>query len=515
LKQLPFAGPRPAPLRLFPHLVFSHAAPVIVVTLALGWTLATLIQISMILTTLSDSELVVLRDEGTLHRSIWALDVAMRRGESACGAGARSASVAPWIMDQAEALRAQVPPAAAGPLKGLANDYLLTATEILSGDACTGLLGERLKARRGALDEQLTDVWVLRLDELHEAVTREDEEARNIAVSAIWVGIPLAGAALLLALLIARRMASIINRPLGTLAAMARRVGAGDFSATVRVEGPAEVVALAEALERMRVQLQQIAVLKESFLASVSHELRTPLSKIREALALLEDGAVGTFDPRQARVIGIARAACQSEIRMITTLLDVTRLRAGSPIDLKEGASIDRVLQSAIRSEESDASRRGVRVELRSLGVPPVCLLDPVLMERAVANLIRNAVAVSQSGQSVTVERSVVADPPGRPGAWIRIAVTDAGPGVPSEIRETLFEPFVTRPVPNSGKSVGLGLGLALVRELASAHHGALELVPHDGQGTTFQIWLPDRTPDPERLSEVQVPVESGVSSVA
>jgi two-component system, NtrC family, sensor histidine kinase GlrK len=478
-------------MRLFTHLVISHAVPILVVTLALAVLLTALVRISLVLTTLNEEELVVLRNEGTLHRYAWSLDVAMRHGQAACAEGADSDGVAAAIRPKADALRALTQEASPGPMRALARSYVTTADEITAGPTCAKLLGARIQTRRAELDEQLTNVWVDRLDELHAAVTAKDEDARRMAVSASWMGVPLAAAAFLLAMVIARRMASVVNRPLASLATMAERVGRGDFGTSVRVAGPSEVVALAEALERMRSQLEQLESLKQGFLASVSHELRTPLSKIREALALLEDGAVGTFEPRQQRVIQIARTACEREIRMVTTLLDLSRLRSGSPIRLRAGTVLDRVLQTALHDERPDAQGRGVQVDLVAPDDSPTGQLDPMLVERAVANLVRNAVAVSSKGQRVTVERTVIHDAPQRPGCWARITVHDEGPGVAPEIRESVFDAFVTQAVPQSGKPLGVGLGLALAREVAHAHGGTLKLVEDDGQGATFEMWLP------------------------
>lgn len=492
------------PRRLSSQLVISHSAPVVAVTLALALTLTTLGQLSMLLTDLTETELVLLREEDTLHRMAWEVDLTLRRAESTCLAQPRSgAAVLAPIAEPTRRLQSVVSTSKPGPTKELALGYLNAVQALDAGDPCAALLGAQLKLRRAALDEQLTQHWVDRLEELHAAVTVKDEQARQIAVSATSVGIPLAVASLLLSLLIARRMSSIVNRPLAHLAVMADQLGNGDLDSPVRASGPFEVVLLAGALERMRVQLKKVATLKESFLASVSHELRTPLSKIREALTLIEDGAVGECGVRMTRVIGIARTACENEIRMVTTLLDVSRLRAGSPVrKTTEGSSLDAVLQSALRDELVEATSRGVTLALSTRGPQPVCLLDPLLLERAVANLVRNAVAVSQRGQCVHVEHALELDAPEHPGTWVAITVSDQGPGVPNEIRDTLFDPFVTSAVPSTSKGLGVGLGLALVREVAQAHEGTLELVHTGRTGAAFRIWIPVQGTAPHLRAE-------------
>src|SRR5690606_10709562 len=160
-------------------------------------------------------------------------------------------------------------------------------------------------------------------------------------------------------------------------------------------------------------------------------------------------------EERQREVVQIARSACEREIRLVTTLLDLSRLRAGSPVRPRDGASIDDVIARAVDDERSEALLREVDVTVSTPGEAPSCRMDPILVERAIANLVRNAVAVSAAGQVVEVRRTVVVGE--REGAkrWVRISVHDEGPGVPVEIRESMFETFVTRPVPNSAKGLG------------------------------------------------------------
>jgi two-component system, NtrC family, sensor histidine kinase GlrK len=501
-------------MKLFPHLLISHSVPVVVVTLALALTLTALVRISMVLTTLNDSELVVLRDESTLHRSAWALDVAARHGRNACAAGESSAVVAERIREKTNALRVLTETAPPSPMLDLARGYLSVASDVLQGDACKQLLGAAIETRRELLDEDLTNSWVDRLGELHTAVTTKEEQARRIAVSASWTGIPLAAASFLLAMLVARGVARIVSEPLASLATLAKRIGQGDFRVPVTVEGPAEILELAKDLEHMRRDLQQLETLKQGFLASVSHELRTPLSKIREALALLEDGAVGTFNPREKRVIQIARSACEREIRLVTTLLNVSRLRAGSPIHFRDGVSIEKVIEDALRDEQSEALGRGVHLEKTDSGGSPRCRMDPDLMERAIANLIRNAVSVSPAGETVRVVCTIETGVTDRPGRWVRVAVEDHGPGVPEAVRGKIFSAFVTCPVPGSGKHQGVGLGLALAQEVALAHGGTLELARTGDQGTTFELWLPAGEPTRAGASPGTV-VEVGACGIA
>lgn len=486
-------------MRLGPRLLGSHLAPVIVVTAALGTTLFGLVRMTQLSQELDERELGALVGEGSLHQAAWSLDLALRAAPASCAAGDGDA-VNDEVASTSSLLRhrLQATPTANPEIRSACNAYVALADRVLLGDTCANIRAPENERTRTELDALLTTVWVDRLALLHSAARDRDEEVARVGSRATWIGLMLAGSALLLALVLARRLAEEISRPMADLSRIAQRLGRGDFGARVQTEGPREIESLAEELERMRHKLAELETLKQGFLASVSHELRTPLSKIREALALLSDGACGPLEERQRRVVGIARAACEREVRLVATLLDFSRLRAGTPLQWQAGASIDEVILTAVEEERADARARKVEVRLEQEGDAPRTALDSAMLERAIANLVRNAVSVSPTGGNVRVQRTII-ERGERPHAEIR--VSDDGPGVPEEIRETMFHPFVTSAVAHSPKSVGVGLGLALAREVALAHGGELMLDTTLVGGASFVLSLPLQAPIPQRPS--------------
>jgi two-component system sensor histidine kinase GlrK len=291
-----------------------------------------------------------------------------------------------------------------------------------------------------------------------------------------------------------------VARPLARIASDATRLGHGDFRPIAPVEGPAEVAELADDLERMRHALAALDSLKEGFVASVSHELRTPLAKIREALALLDDGAAGELNARQSSLVAIARRACESQIQLVTNLLDLSRLRAGSVVKMHAEGALEDVVREAVTAETEDAASRKVTLELVAESGPSVRAMDATLLERAVANLVRNAAQASPSGGVVRVRTTVLDRAPSEIAAraaagsqWLQVSVEDDGPGVPEEARAALFQPFNTAPSGVGVRKVGVGLGLALAREVARAHGGdAVHVERGDAQrGARFELWIP------------------------
>lgn len=482
-------------MRLLVRLVLSHTLPVGVMAIAFIVVLGSLARITSSLKEVRDSELGALELEEAMHRAGWAVEVAMRHAAERCENGQTSAVAAEVIQKRLTDLETRVKAS-----DGIANqtiaapvrEYVTLASSVLQDDTCKQLLTPATQRERERLDEQLTDAWISRMFDLHSALLRKDEEVRRGSSSALSGGVVLALIAFLAATLLAQRIARTVTAPLASLSSTARRVGQGDFSVEVSAEGPREVRELAAEMDAMRRRLSELESLKQGFLASVSHEMRTPLTKIREALALLADGVGGSLPERQLRIVQIAQIACEREIRTVTTLLDLSRLRAGVPIQRKPGGSVDEVCREAIRDEEIEAREQGVNIDVDISGGAPSANLDPVLLERAIANVLRNAVSVSKKGQRVRVCRSVRAEgPKGQGGSWARIEILDEGPGIPAEIRDNLFNAFVTQGLESSPKRVGIGLGLALAREIARAHGGDIVTNNEVAKGAEFHIWIP------------------------
>lgn len=483
-------------MRLFPRLLLTQTLPLLIVVIAVGLVFASTTQVTSILEDLRAGELTTLRIEAALHRAGWDVDVSMRHATAECRTDAPTQPVrAARVGETAAALeRTLARAASADPvLREVSQAYVDLAAEVDPRAPCDTLASEPFESRRALLDEQLTNAWVGRMAGLHDAVMLREDQAQRAGDAGLAGGVILVLVALVIALAVSLAFARSVAAPLTRLTHIARRMGKGDFGAPVGVVGgPTELVEFGEELEAMRSRLAELDSLKQQFVASVSHEMRTPLSKLREALALLADGAAGELGPRQQQVVRIARDACERQIRTVTSMLDLSRLRAGSPLRLREQASLDGAIRAAIDEERADAAAAGVTVDLELEGAPNVVArLDDVLFERAVANLVRNAVSVSSTGQRVQVRRAVLdRGPDGDAGGWVRLSVRDEGPGLPPELEKSIFQPFVSHAIAGSPKKVGVGLGLALASEVARAHGGRLSVVRPE-RGSEFQLWVP------------------------
>lgn len=219
--------------------------------------------------------------------------------------------------------------------------------------------------------------------------------------------------------------------------------------------------------------LREADRLKDAVLASLSHDLRTPLTSIRATA-------------NELRIEGEARGAVIEEEadrlnRLVTDLLDLSRLRAGSvAMDLEVNAAED-LVGAALQRVGSVPGAGGVRVQLPQ-GELPVGRFDFVHSLRALTNLLENALRHSPDSGSVEIE--VEQDAEG-----LRIRVLDRGSGVSVSDRDRLFEPFF-RSASAAGHQ-GTGLGLAIARSVAEAQGGTVRYRPRSGGGSIFELRLP------------------------
>jgi signal transduction histidine kinase len=296
-------------------------------------------------------------------------------------------------------------------------------------------------------------------------------------------------AALAFALVAGVGLATTLVRRLRRLRAAALSLAELGPAAEVQLEErPArdEVGDLGRAFGTMQARLRQQEEVRRAFVATASHELRTPLASLRGMLELLEDDLRDEHpDLDDARELtGRARGQSERLARLAADLLDLSRLDAdvalrSEPVELGE-------LSRAVLAE-FELRARDSEVELRFEPSVDGCwaLGDPGSIARIVRILVDNALRVAPAGTAVDValDRG--------PDGFVRLLVSDDGPGVPPSERGVIFERFQRGTT--TGGEPGFGLGLALGRELAARMGGSLELeVATDPRaGATFSVSLP------------------------
>ena len=255
-----------------------------------------------------------------------------------------------------------------------------------------------------------------------------------------------------------------LGRRLERLQAGVERLGGGDLSARVKVEGRDEVAALAESFNRSAQRIEELVAAHRLLLANASHELRTPLARISVAAALLGDKA----DPKTRQSLKEDVAELD---QLIEQVLLASRLEAIPELERREPVDL-----LALAAEEA------AHYDLEAGGQPVTVLGDRTLLRRLVRNLVENARRHGGAGPvtvAVTLEdgRAV-------------LDVIDRGPGVPEAERQRIFEPFY-RLAGGAETGRGSGLGLALVLDIARRHGGDAVCLAAEGGGSRFRVDLP------------------------
>jgi NtrC-family two-component system sensor histidine kinase KinB len=222
--------------------------------------------------------------------------------------------------------------------------------------------------------------------------------------------------------------------------------------------------------------------LKSDMVATVSHELKTPLTSVQMAIHLLLEEVVGPLTSKQVELLVAARQDAERILTMINDLLDLTRIEQGRvKLDLEPLPAAELIEEAVVRFQPQ-AQARGVTLASKVDGLDAPVMVDRDRIEHVFDNLIVNAIQHTNRGGTVKV-LAVAA------GGSTRFVVEDSGEGIPPEHLPRLFEKFYR--VPTAQHSGGAGLGLAIVREIITAHGGEIGVQSEPGKGTRFTFTLP------------------------
>ena len=295
------------------------------------------------------------------------------------------------------------------------------------------------------------------------------EPLRSLA----WWIVALSFGAALVGALIGWRLADGIVARLEVLSRGALRIQRGAMDRPFDLEGEDELGRLARAMERMRTGIQRRDEQLRLMLSRVAHEIRNPLG----GLELFASAARDTEDPKERRrILDRVRQEVLGLNAIIDEFLGFARPGHSEPQlhDVRDPVG------EAAALVEAEIKKKGGCLHVTFPPKPLVANADPLQVKRLVLNLLRNA---SQAGDTVWAEALMV-------HGEVRIAIRDDGPGIPDDLRDRIFEPFV------GDKEQGAGLGLAIVKELVDANHGRVVLVaPEEGAkvsraGAEFHVYL-------------------------
>jgi two-component system, sensor histidine kinase and response regulator len=242
---------------------------------------------------------------------------------------------------------------------------------------------------------------------------------------------------------------------------------------------------LVEEQKKLVAQLSTANASKNKLLGMVAHDLRNPLVTVRGMSEFLkDDGVAGKLTADQIDLVDNIYTVSQSMLEMVNELLDVSVIESGELKVHPKPISLSEVLDRSVTLNNINAAKKGSRVTLKSVDLPPSLNLDGPKIKQVVDNLITNAIKFSPPNSMVTIEASQTPEA-------CAVAVLDNGPGIPEDEMHKLFKDFSRTSVAPTAGEKSTGLGLAICRKIIEAHGGTIRADNRPGGGCTFLFTIP------------------------
>ena len=244
-------------------------------------------------------------------------------------------------------------------------------------------------------------------------------------------------------------------------------------------------------LEETNLRLVELDRIKSQFFANISHELRTPLTLLLAPLQTLiqEHGSALQADMRQ--LLLIMQSNGMRLFKLINDLLDLVRLESGKMEVKREPVAIERFLRGLISAVKKTAEDRGIRIEMSSDQNIGAVLTDSDKLERILLNLLFNALKFTPAGGKIQLNAT-------HQDGELTLQVSDTGRGISEEQLSFVFDRFWQADTSSERKYGGMGIGLALVKELVEIQGGKVSVTSEIAKGTQFTIRLPHQKLDPQ-----------------
>ena len=240
-----------------------------------------------------------------------------------------------------------------------------------------------------------------------------------------------------------------------------------------------ELNQLSVSYNKMLERLSEAFKLQRQFTANAAHELRTPLAVMQLQIDLYNSSKHPDNDTSAQQTISMITEQTERLSKMVRTLLDMSELQT---IARDEEIAISALVEEVLADLEPLAQEKGINLIEKCDNV--LLMGSDILIYRLVYNLVENAIKYNFCGGTVTVTAT-------QQNSQLHLTVEDTGNGIPEELKERIFEPFFRLDKSRSRELGGVGLGLALVREIVRVHNGSILVKNNANSGTTFEVIFP------------------------
>ena len=349
-----------------------------------------------------------------------------------------------------------------------------------------GLISTAPTDEEGAITEPITTsdgkvvgkvrLWVLGSDVL---LTKTDTAFREKTIDAMFLAAAIAVAiSVMIGLFVSRMLTNPIRRITGT----AKQIRDGDLSARTNMRGDDEIDQLGETFDEMATSLEKDLKHERRLTSDVAHELRTPLMAMLATVEAMQDGVYPTDNEHLETVASETRRLA----RLVQQMLDLSRMENHTaPMNI-EAVDMVELVRGIVNAQEPLFHERDLRLRFadETQGKMPFIKVDPDMITQCVINLMSNAMRYTPEGGWVIVTV-------GLDRKHLTISVADTGIGIAKEDLSRIFGRFWRADASRAREAGGLGVGLAVTKQIVERHHGFISVESELEKGTTFTIHLP------------------------
>jgi signal transduction histidine kinase len=232
-------------------------------------------------------------------------------------------------------------------------------------------------------------------------------------------------------------------------------------------------------------KLKEVDRMKNEFISVVSHELRTPLTPLMDYASILLEGMVGPYNEKQKEIFQSLLRLSKRELNLINSLLDISRLEVGIYKPNKVPIQLGALIQDSLMDIKKDADEKKLSVSVEIQEKVSTIMADENLIARLIAQLINNALKFTPEGGSIKIKCSTEDNN-------VRFEITDTGIGIAADKLPRIFEKFFQADSSYARKFGGMGLGLAICKQIVEVHNGKIWVESEGlGRGTKFTFTLP------------------------
>lgn len=272
--------------------------------------------------------------------------------------------------------------------------------------------------------------------------------------------------------------------PLTLLKVGAEKISRGNLDIKLNIRTGDEIEDVARDFEKMAEDLKKLESMKEDLTKMVVHDLKSPLSGIMGGLDYLDSGLLGAMTDDQAGIVKLAKKSSDNMLALIQNILDIAKMEAGK-LDLKkEKVNIADLLRSKQKEFGAQAINEEKEFSLDVENALPDVVIEKNIIERVINNLISNAIKHTSSKGKILLSANKDED-------FLKVSVSDNGPGIPEEFKEKIFEKFVQVERDKSALRTGAGLGLTFCKMAVEAHGGRIWVESEVNAGSSFVFTLP------------------------